>query len=403
MTFFSRSSRIRALIAGVVVGALIMAGVAVTGGDRAWAAPVAGRGGYTSAKLRADLATAYRSSGSVGLLAEVDGDGSTVEANEGTAVAGQRIPVPWNARFRIGSATKAFTATVVLQLVGEHRLSLDDTVDHWLPGVVQGNGYDGTRITVRELLQHTSGIFDYVDDQELTSALGSAAGFDEHRLDVLRTDDMVRLALSHQPTFTPPGSGWSYSNTDYLLLGMIIQQVTGESWARQVQDRILTPLGLHDTSVATGQFIRGPHPQGYERFPDVAGPYDVTRQTITGGKPDGSMISTTYDLATFFRALLGGRLLRPAQLAEMEQVVPAVPPSRDDAGYDYGLGLMRTPLPCGGYYWHHDGDVPGFHTRIGTTADGERSVVVELTTDPHSEHDVDTLIDHALCAEQGSH
>lgn len=396
MRLLDPSPRFRRITAVLAAAALALAGPSTVGSRPARTAP-SNQDRYTEAVLRTDLAAVQRSSDPVGLLAEVHTGERNVRARSGTAEVGRERPVPWNARFRAGSATKAFTAVVLLQLVAEHRLSLDDTVDHWLPGLVHGNGNDGREITVRQLLQHTGGIFDYLHDQQFAPILGSAAGFDAHRFDVFPPEDLLAIALKHQPTFTPPGSSWSYSNTDYLLVAMIIERVTGESWARQVQRRILTPLGLRHTSVATDRFIRGPHPHGYERFPDSAGPHDVTEQNITSGKADGAIISSTDDLNTFFRALLGGRLLPPAQLAEMKHTVAAIPPRGNRPGYDYGLGLMRTPLPCGGYYWHHDGDVPGFHTRTGTTEDGRRSVVLLLTTDTSTENDVDTLIGHALC------
>lgn len=381
------------MIAGLAVATLIAGAPGAVGPQAASGAPTAGRGEYSEAVLRADLQALQRSSNAVGLLAEVDTDGRRVRARAGTAVAGRHRAVPWDGRFRAGSATKAFTAVVLLQLVGEHRLSLDDTVDHWLPGIVRGHGNDGRVITVRQILQHTGRIFDYLRDPRFTPILRTAAGFDAHRYDVFAPDDLVATALSHPPT----GPGWSYSNTDYLLAAMIIEKVTGEDWSRQVQRRILIPLRLRHTSIATDPYIHGPHPRGYERFPDSAGPHDVTNQNVTTGKADSAIVSTTGDLDRFFRALLGGRLLRPAQLAEMKHTVPAVPPGDDGPGYDYGLGLMRTPLRCGGYYWHHDGDVLGFHTRIGTTEDGRRSAVVLLTTGPRAETDVDTLISHALC------
>jgi D-alanyl-D-alanine carboxypeptidase len=332
-----------------------------------------------------------------------------VRAGVGNTDTGR--PVPWNAKFRIGSLTKTFVATTVLQLVGDGRLSLDDTVDHWLPGLVSGNGNDGSKVTVRQLLQHTSGLPEYLPELDY---LFSKDGFEKHRYDTVTARQAVRLAMKHQPDFAP-GTSWHYSNTNYVLAGMIIEKATGHSWQSEVRRRIVKPLGLHDTTLpGTRSGIPRPHATGYERFavdptaeePTYGPRIDATRQNPSWGGAAGEIISTTADTNRFLRAVARGSLLKPAQEREMKRTVPV------NAGFEqawpgvrYGLGIMRVPSPCGAY-WAHGGDIMGFMTRDGVTADGRRSIVVSANTDSpipdegvqRPDHDMTTpLIEHALC------
>ena len=171
-------------------------------------------------------------------------DGEVTRARAGVGDLERGTPVPLDGHFRMGSNTKTFVSVVVLQLVGEGRLSLDDTVERWLPGIVAGNGNDGRRITVRQLLQHTSGLYNYTRD---ISGLGSYEGYLAHRYDHYDAEDIVALAMKHEPGFAP-GSQWDYSNTNYILAGMIIERVTGRTWASEARTRIFQPLGLRQTS-----------------------------------------------------------------------------------------------------------------------------------------------------------
>jgi D-alanyl-D-alanine carboxypeptidase len=330
--------------------------------------------------------------GDVGVIAEsTDQRGHRYaaggEADTSTAAAAR----PYDS-FRIGSATKTFVATVILQLVGEHRLSLEDTVDHWLPGVVTGNGNDGTKITVRELLQHTSGIYDYTQD---FPELASAANFERLRLTTFTATELVAIAMRHQPDFAP-GTNWAYSNTNYVLAGMIIQEVTGHSWQDEVDRRIIGPLHLrHTAAPTTDPAIHGPHLHGY------AGPapaIDTTLWNPSAADAAGAIISTTQDLTTFYSALMRGRLIAPAQLAQMETTVPAPGLSGFAPGTRYGLGLIWIPLTCGGGYYSHGGDVPGYSTRDGFSADGARVVVAVRTgAGDGSEQAMANLVDQQLC------
>ncbi|MEZ0113969.1 D-alanyl-D-alanine carboxypeptidase [Catenulispora sp. EB89] len=340
-------------------------------------------------------ADAIRAAGAPGVLVSVTTPNGRQTVRSGVADTATGAPVPLDARFRIGSATKSFVATVVLQLVGEGRLSLSDTVGHWLPGVVAGNGNDGSRITVNELLQHTSGIYDFAHD---LPEIATAAGYQTGRFDVYTPAQLVALAMKHEPTFAP-GTGISYSNTNYVLLGMIIKQVTGQTWAHEVEARIIKPLGLRHTVIpGTVPYIRGPHAEGYSTFGGTD-PVDVTVLNPSMIDAAGSIISTTGDLGRFYTALTSGRLLAPAQLAAMETTIPAAQLSVFWPDARYGLGLAWFPLSCGGGYFGHPGGVPGYQTWDAVAPDTGRSVVVSSTGDGSEAIQLATnaLVDKELC------
>ncbi|MBS2551926.1 beta-lactamase family protein [Catenulispora sp. NL8] len=337
-------------------------------------------------------ANAIVAGGAVGALAEVSTPDGRHSVSAGTAEEGTGAPVPKDGEFRIGSATKTFVATVILQLVDEGRLSLDDTVAHWLPGVVAGNGNDGGEITVRELLNHTSGIYDYTQD---LAEMTNAAAFQQDRFRTYSPEQLVAMAMRHAP-MAAPGTAFAYSDTDYVLAGMIVQRVTGRSWADEVNARIIAPLGLdHTVAPGTFPFIIGPHAEGYMSF-GTGKLLDVTAFNPSAADASGSIISTADDLTRFYTALVGGRLLSPAQLAQMETTVPA---SALGPGVRYGLGLGWVPLSCGGGYYGHPGGIFGYNTWGGVTADARRAVVVSDTGDggDASQQAVIGLVDRQLC------
>ncbi|MFB7476889.1 serine hydrolase domain-containing protein [Kitasatospora sp. NPDC056184] len=292
--------------------------------------------------------------GSSAVLAEVRQDGRTAwRGTAGVADLATGAPVPDGARFRIGSVTKTFAATVVLQLVGERRIGLDDPIDRHLPGLVP----NGAAITVRQLLNHTSGIHNFTDDPRFDTQGEEALDrwLAVGRWTTYRPLDLVRIATAHPP-YDAPGAGWHYSNTNYVLLGMITERVTGRTWDEEIERRIIRPLGLHDTSMPlTSPDVPGPHAHGYVERP--GGPADVTLLNPSAFGPAGAGISSTRDLARFNAALLGGRLLRPAELTAMKQQVDT------GHGATYGLGLSRYPTACG-EFWGLTGGIPGYGTLV---------------------------------------
>lgn len=347
-------------------------------------------------------ADALRDAGVTGVAVRLETPRGTVTARSGVGDLATRRPVPKNGYLRLGSTTKTFVATVVLQLVGEKRISLDQTVEQLLPGVVSGPGHDGRAITVRQLLQHTSGLPDYVYD---VFPDPSARTYFANRWRAYPPEELVRLALRHEPEF-PPGTRWAYSNTNYVLAGMIIEKVTGSTWEEQVHDRILRPLGLRDTDTpGTWPFLPQPHAADYQQF-SAGGPMiDTTlpyRPFDSGA--DGSMTGTARDLNRFFSALAGGRLLEPAELAAMRTTVPVPRDGGHPPGTRDGLGLFVTPLSCGGGYLGHGGSGFGYVVRSATTTDGRRTITVSAhsrSADPREtarqEGALNDLVDHALC------
>ncbi|MFF7843386.1 serine hydrolase domain-containing protein [Streptomyces ossamyceticus] len=361
-------------------------------------------------------ADAVRDSGVTGVSVRVDSPRGARTARSGLGDLRTGAPVPPAEYIRIGSTTKTYVATVLLQLVGEGRLSLEDSVDRWLPGVVRGNGNDGRRVTVRQLLQHTSGLPDYIADVLPDM---SAAGYLEHRSTTYSSRQRVAFAMTHPPVFAP-GTRWEYSNTNYILAGMVIEAVTGRSWDKEVEERILRPLRLTRT-YAPGDDppLPRPHARNYQQFEaaetgggsaSAASPGSLTDTTLAylpfDGDADGSLISTAADTNRFFSALLGGRLLAPAQLAEMRRTV-AVPDTPGEVpGSRYGLGLAWTPLSCGGGYWGHSGSGFGYLAWPATTGDGRVSVTVAVHSRPADEttavrqiRAITDLVDHAICAQ----
>ncbi|MET7456806.1 serine hydrolase domain-containing protein [Streptomyces sp. NPDC005574] len=255
-------------------------------------------------------------------------------------------------RFRAGSVTKTFLATVVLQLADEQRLSLSDTVEQHLPGLVRGTGNDGRALTLRSLLTHTSGLYDFTAD---TGGLVPLSPL-----------QAVRLALTHPPA---DRGHYAYSNTNYVLLGLIVEQVTGHSYATEAERRILAPLRLTGTSFPGSRTaLPAPHGRAY-----TADGSDVTDLDPRVAGAAGELVTTLADLDRFYAALLGGELLPPRRLREMLD-------TRTAHG-SYGMGLFPVKLPCGVTVWGHNGRITGSYVRTAATADGRRVLTFRVNTD----------------------
>ena len=265
-------------------------------------------------------------------------------------------------RFRVGSVTKTFVAVLVLQLAGEGRLRLDDPVSRWLPGLLP----DGPRITVRDLLAHRSGLADVADDPAV--------------LDGPRSDWPARrlIALSaRSPRTSAPGGAFRYSSTNYLVLGLLVERVSGARLGAVLARRIFGPLHLTDTAYVEGP-IRGPHLHGY-RLPSHQGvvdtsasPRDLEPVSTRWAGASGDVVSSAPDVARFFRALLGGGLLPRRELSEMEAIRGR-----------YGLGLAVYSTPCG-RAWGHTGNLGGMLTVAWNTRDARRQVVIAANEYPLS-------------------
>ncbi|WP_367136795.1 MULTISPECIES: serine hydrolase domain-containing protein [Streptomyces] len=322
---------------------------------------------------------AHVRAGIPGVLGQARDAGGTWQGSAGVAdVDTGRARLPQD-RFRIGSVSKVFTSVVLLQLEAEGKLRLDDSVDRWLPGVVRGNGHDGRKITVRQLLNHTSGIYNYTEDPGLQKLLGP--GFLEHRYDTHTPGDLVKTAMGHTPNFRP-GEGWHYSNTNYILAGMIVEKVTGHAYADEIQRRVIRPLGLRATTLpGTSAKMPDPHGTAYSKVlsaDPATKPIDATELNPSWGGAAGEIISTTGDLNRFYGALIGGKLLPRAQQRELRTTVST---RGEMPGVRYGLGVAEMPLSCGVTVWSHSGGIHGSLTLAASTADGKHTAAFNLNGD----------------------
>ncbi|MFJ9946574.1 serine hydrolase domain-containing protein [Kitasatospora sp. NPDC091207] len=336
--------------------------------------------------VQQSLDALVRDDGMPAALASVqDRNGRTRTYTAGVGDLATGAPVPVDGQVRVGSNTKTFVAVVVLQLVAERRVDLDASVDTYLPGLVRGKGIDGRRVTVRRLLQQTSGLPNYTDH------LGDDVRYYTPR-------ELLATALRYPADFAP-GTSWKYSNTNYVLAGLIVQKVTGRPLAEEMDRRVIKRVGLRHTYFpAPGDAsIREPHPHGYYRESADAPLRDITEIDPSWGWAAGQLVSTNSDLNRFYTALLAGRLLPPAQLAQMRSTVPAE--ATFGPGARYGLGLVSRPLPCGGLSWGHGGSFPGYETRGGVTDDGRAAAVAVTTqlTDEVSRRTLERAVDTALC------
>jgi D-alanyl-D-alanine carboxypeptidase len=324
----------------------------------------------------------------------------TSYATAGVANLATHEPLRTVDRYRIGSETKSFTATVVLKLEAQHKLSIDDTVEHWLPGLVP----NGSAINLRMLLNHTSGLADYTDEdfyrQIITQPLRDYT-----------PRELIALGTA-KPPVCAPGACWSYANTNYILLGLVIDAAehVPASLERygpttEVYARILAPLGLRKTSFPVSDpGIPAPAMHGYAiGLPPewgVPGILDTTRENISWGWTAGAMISTLDDNARFYRALFAGQLLPQAQMRELLTTVPVID------GIDYGLGVFRYRTACGDGLGH-DGGTPSHLTMALVSADGSRQAVIVANRDPNTFTDAiwndwDAAINAAFCGTTGS-
>ncbi|MFF5503978.1 serine hydrolase domain-containing protein [Streptomyces roseolus] len=370
MSLTSRRRRTAGVAAALI--AAVVAGPA-TAGTAAAAAP-APTSASVPAPDRAGIVAALNSAmanGAPGAMARFSGPGGVESLTVGVRDRASGAPMDIHARFRIGSVSKTFSTVVLLQLVEEGRLELDAPVDRYLPGLLPDE-----RITVRHLLTHRSGLADY------TNAMfaDTVPGFEAVRNRVFSYQELVDLSLS-EPRTTEPGVAYRYSNANFVVVGMLIEKLTGQPVDRAYERRIFKPLKLRDTSyVHPDTRIKGLRVRGY-LHPDAAGEplVDSTEQTVSWAQSAGAVISSPADLNTFTSALMRGRLLSPAMLEEMTTVTPT------DATNTrfYGLGLRRYDLSCGAQVFGHTGTVQGYYTYAFSTRDGRRSLSAVANTSNH--------------------
>ena len=334
------------------------------------------------------------------LTAVRDKDGNTIGAAAGVGNLETGEAPPLDGEVRIGSNTKTFVAVVILQLVQEGKITLDEPIETYLPGLLKGEGIDATKITVRQLLQHTSGLPEYTDQIGLEDIFQVRDIYYSPR-------DLIDIALTHPAAFEP-GSQFKYTNTNYIVLSLLVEKVTHRPLAEQITQRIIEPLGLtHTYYPGPGEEdIRGQHPQGYH-VNSQGELEDITRQDPSAAGGAGAMISTPSELGTFIQATLNGTLLNQDSITEMKKTVDTGQPNRG-----YGLGIFSMPLSCG-TAWGHTGGIHGYVTQNmvgpdGTTVTTASTALLQAIVDPSdttaAQQKVDLMsdaVDSLMCKRQG--
>ena len=363
----TRAGRRRSVVwrvLAVPVAAAIALGAA--GGGAASAAP--SKGEAESLKSRAQGLVGDGYPAVLAAVSDSKGESAGVAVGKGSLETGQAPPM--DGEVRVGSNTKTFVAVVVMQMVQEGKVGLDEPIETYLPGLIRGEGVDGSRITVRQLLQHTSGLPEYTDT---TPGSGDIFQIKDH---YIPPRDLLDTALG-KPAAFEPGTQWKYTNTNYVVLGMLVERVSQRPVGEQIDQRIVKKLGLsHTYFPAPGEEkIRGTHPQGYHL--SAGGKLeDITEMDPAWAWAAGAMVSTPSELNTFFQAVFDGRLLSQASIDEMKKGVDT-----GAGGAVYGLGLIGTPLSCGGTSWGHNGGIHGYRTYDAVGPDGT-AVTVAVTALP---------------------
>jgi D-alanyl-D-alanine carboxypeptidase len=324
-----------------------------------------------------------------GIVLAVAHDGKMLYSGAaGVASLETKTPLKETDRFRIYSIAKTFTATVVLQPIDEGTLAFDDTVARWLddPAVAKIPNVD--TVTVRQLLTHTSGIFDYADDQESSFWLDAFLGPNADWAKVWTIDELLAYAdAAHHPAYFAPGDAYHYPNTEYLLLGLIVEQAVGGPYRDELTRRILDPLGLKDTFLAEGGEMPEGVVDGYQLVEDQL--VSVSGRNLSWVWTAGGMVSTMADLLRFAPAVYSGELLSPESFKEMFTFLPADRPQLDE-----GMGLYQIESPSG-LLTGMDGVGPGFIASMMRLADGDVTVVALVNMAP-DDGTTDTIRDEAI-------
>ncbi|WP_041663933.1 serine hydrolase [Streptomyces venezuelae] len=342
-----------------------------------------------------------------GVFGEVRDHGRTWRGASGVADLATGRPVSPGMRQRVGSITKTFTAAAVMRQAERGRIRLDAPVGDYLPDLVPGER--GRKITVRMLLNNTSGIPDYIPYAFPSLQRNSPTSLDDNRFREFSPDELIALGLAAPPTGEPGGPVGVYSNTNWLLLGRLLERVTGTTAERVITRDVIERAGLRHTGFPDGPTIDGPHARMYESLWGLLDPprdYSVYNMSWTG--TGAALVSTMDDLNRFYARLLDGGIVSRASLAQMQRTVPVR--ALDGTMIEYGLGLHKVVVPGCGTFWGHDGTVWGAGTLSLTRADGRRqmSIAVNLqrwsprdARGPLPPHPIDTalktLSDRSLC------
>jgi len=321
------------------------------------------------------------SAGMPGVFAEVrDGD-QVWRGAAGVADVSTGAPVSAEMRHRVGSITKTFTAAAVLRHVESGQIGLDTPIGHYLPRMVPGER--GATITIRMLINHTSGLADY-----LPYAYPSLRAFprladttpdslDDNRFKRFHSAELIEMGVRAPAVAKPGGIPGVYSNTNYQLLCQLLECVTGTSAEKCITENVIERAALQDTELPAGPHVSGSHSQMYEAwFGMIDPPRDYSVYDMSWVGPAASLITTVADLNRFYGLLLAGEIVSRSSLAQMQVTVPVI--SFEGKKIDYGLGLHRMEIPGHGTFWGHDGTVWGAGAISMSRADGKRQMAVAV-------------------------
>jgi D-alanyl-D-alanine carboxypeptidase len=370
-----------AAVAASMLGIVLGSSTPAMGQGASTATKASARPAY-AAMLQAEIARVMKANVIPGAIVLIKSrDKGDWRATLGTGTIGKSVPLAMADYVRIGSNTKTMTSTVILQLVQEGKLKLDDPIAKFRPDVPNGQN-----ITIEQLATMRSGLYSYTFDRDFNETL------DKDPQKAWTPDELLKIAFSHPPN-SPPGQKFDYCNTNIVLLGLVIEQLTGMSARDAFRKRIFEPLKLKHTSLpaANDSKIPDPHPQGYQFLSNVATidsyavppaqlqaalsgtlkPINQTNANPSWAWTAGGGISTADDLAVYVKALVGGGLLSPAmQKIRLDSIVPTNPDDPNAAGY--GIGIARF----GPWFIGHDGQIPGYSTVMVYDPKADNTVII---------------------------
>jgi D-alanyl-D-alanine carboxypeptidase len=278
------------------------------------------------------------------------------------------LPLRADDHMRLASASKAFSGAVALSLVSKGELSLSDTIGELLPDLPRS----WHNITLRQLLNHTSGLPNFTEDPGYLAALGASP----------KNAPPPRALLSYvedEPLDFEPGSEYSYSNTDNIAVGLMVEAATGKPYEQQLGEQVYAPLGLKKTSLPRGANLREPFIHGYDNDPSQQPPDDISEALASGWVwASGGMVSTPSEVNDFVRGYVGGKLFDKKTRARQRQVVEGGSSEPPGPGKNSaGLGIFRYETRCG-TVWGHTGNYPGYTQFLAASPNGKRSVTVSV-------------------------
>ena len=322
---------------------------------------------HCSALVRAGDAMVATPDGPPGIIVVVHRKGTVIVHSFGTSEVGSTTPITTSDHLRLASVSKAYSGAVALSLVGSGVLHLTDTVGRWLPGLPAA--WD--QVTLAQLLQHTSGIKDFSQTQEFVDAITQS-------LQVAPPPAVLpTYAYAYPNNFTPPGSAYQYSNTDNILVALMVQASTGHTYEQELASLVFGPLGLDQTSLPSGSALPTPFAHGYGLAAGQA-PDDQTTEFAAGWSwSSGGIVSTPLDADRFIRAYARGATTTTAVHAEQFRFRPGSSEPPGPGTNSAGLAVFRYATRCGTVYGH-TGNTAGYTQFAAATRDGTRSVVVQV-------------------------